>query len=174
MSAAGIRAIYRFAAKNPSLPVTIIKGPDRLAGGEVATPDPVSPARNGCPEARTGARRLARLSLHEGRHDRVCGGVDHWYAVELSGGDRLEFALEHGGGLRLELYGIRGISTVARGEAGFSYRVPLARNNRGNRYVRVVAPTDATRTVQYKLVVKAGRRASPTGRKTKAVSSSPP
>ncbi len=162
MSARGIRALYRFAARHPSMPVTIIKGPDRVAGGKVATPDPVSPVVKGCPETSTGARRLTRASVGEGSHGRICGGVDHWYALELSGGDHLAFSLEHGGGLKLELYGIRGISTVARGKAGFGYRVPLARNNRGDRYLRVVAPRKMGRkAVPYKLMVKPISSSSP-------------
>ena len=153
MSAVGIRDLYRFASKHPALPVTIIPGPDTLEGGEAAAPDPVSPARKACPEAAVGARRLIRLGLGKRHHSRVCGGVDHWFALELTGGDRLNFNLEHGGGIRLELYGIRGISTVARGRKGLSYKVPRARNNRGDRFVRVVAPKDPGRVVPYSLEV---------------------
>ena len=158
MRARGIRALYRFASKHPALPVRIIPGPDHLEGESVATPDPVSPARKGCPEAALGVRRLTRLGQGKGHHRLVCGGVDHWYALELSGGDQLNLKLEHGGGLRLELYGIRGISTVARGAKGISYTVPLARNNRGDRFIRVVAPKDPSRVVPYTLEAIVGGR----------------
>ena len=155
MSARGIRALYKFAAKHPAMPVTIIPGPDQLPGGGVASPDTVAPGSEDCPEASVGARRLTRLKA--GKHqDRSCGGVDHWYALELSGGDRLELKLAHGGGLSLELYGIRGISAVARGKRGISYKVPLARNNRGDRFVRVVARNKGAGVVPYSLEVSVG------------------
>lgn len=151
MRANDARELYRFAARHPGMPVRIIRGPDRVAGVPVR-PDPVGPEVPGCPEAAVGARRLTRIQLG-GQvlvHDRTCGGVDHWYALELQGGDVIAVSLAHSGRLRVELYGIRAISTVARGKRGLTFRVPLAPRNRGNRYLRVVATSDV---VPYTLQV---------------------
>ncbi len=155
MAAAHIRALYRFAARHPSMPVTVIRGMDRVDGAAVK-PDR-RPARvASCPEAAVGARRLRRITVGAKARDRICGGVDHWYALELQGGDKVRLELQHGSKLRAELYGIRAISTVARGRSGFSYRVPLARNNRGDRFVRVVAPRSQKRAAPYMLKVILG------------------
>jgi hypothetical protein len=149
MRAADAKELYRFAARHPRMPVRIIRGPDLVAGVPVR-PDPVRPDVPGCPEAAVGARRLRQLQLGGSIHDRTCGGVDHWYALELQGGDVIAVSLTHGGALRAELYGIRAISTVARGVRGFTFRVPLAPRNRGNRYLRVVA---TSKVVPYTLQV---------------------
>ena len=158
MSEAGIKAVYRFASRHPSLPVTVIQGVDRVRGKRVA-PDAVGRRRKGCPESAIGARRLGRLKVGQVLHERVCGGVDHWYALELQGGDRVSLKLDHRGGLKLELYGIKGISTVATGTHGLNFLVPLARNNRGHRYVRVVAPRDPKLALPYTLKVTMGGNA---------------
>lgn len=131
--------VYRVALRHPRMPVTFLRGPDRV-GGKLMRPTPRGAAPRTCPEAALGVRRLRRIRPGEPHRHRVCGGVDHWFALELSGGDLVNVRLEHRGKLRVELYGIRAISSVARGKHGFAYRVPAVHNNRGDRLVRVVAP----------------------------------
>jgi hypothetical protein len=133
-----LRRLYAFAVRHPRLPFTFIRELDRHGGRAVAV-DPVGRRVPACPEEVAGARPLRRLAIGRDLHDRVCGGVDHWYALELGGGDRLAVRVQHGGLLRVELYGIRAISTVAAGQFGLDHDVPLARDNRGDRYLRIVA-----------------------------------
>lgn len=144
------RALYRFARRHPDLQVRIVAGPDMVGGKRVA-PDPRGRRDPRCAEAALGVRRLRRIPLNSQVHDRVCGGVDHWFAFELKGGDAISVRLLHGGGLRAELYGIRAISTVARGDRGFDFRVPHAPTNRGRRYLRIVSPPRASRATPYTL-----------------------
>ena len=134
-----IRLLYKVAVKNPGMPVTFIRGLDRIRG-EAVKPDADGPALDRCAEAALGVRRLRRLTINRPLHHRVCGGVDHWYALELSGGDVLTVQLKHQGALRVEFFGIRAISSVRAGRFGLQHRVPLAHHNRGDRYLRVVAP----------------------------------
>jgi hypothetical protein len=134
-----IRDLYRFAVRHPGMPVRVIRGPDRL-GGRILEPDPERRARPDCPESALGVRRLRRIRTGRPLHDRICG-VDHWYALELSGGDLVSVRLIQDGDLRVELFGIRAISAILAGRGGFDYKVPKVTKNRGDRYIRVVAPT---------------------------------
>ena len=153
MRPADIRALYAVAVKNPSMPVTFVRGLDRV-GGRPVSPDAVRPPRRGCPAAAVGARRLRRLATGAQIHDRLCGGVDHWYSVQLQGGDVTTVKLQHTGGLRVELYGIRAISAIASGDRGFVHRIPLAHRNRGDRFVRVTSTVaDKVRFHPYTLSV---------------------
>ena len=145
---ADIRLLYGVAVKHPSMPVTFIRQLDRV-GGRPVSPDPVRPPLPGCPEAAAGARKLRRLATGAQIHDRVCGGVDHWYSIPLQGGDVTSVRLRHGGGLRVELYGIRAISAIASGRRGFVHRIPLAHRNRGDRFVRVVASSGARKRRRF-------------------------
>jgi len=142
MRPADIRLLYGVAVRHPSMPVTFIRGLDRV-GARPVKPDRKRPPIKGCPEAAVGARRLRRLATGGQVHDRVCGGVDHWYAVPMEGGDVTSVKLQHAGGLRVELFGIKAISAIASGERGFVFRLPLAHRNRGDRFVRVMAPAGA-------------------------------
>lgn len=142
MRPADIRRLYNVAARHPSMPVTFVRGLDRIKGKPV-TPSPVRAAVPGCPEAASGARRLRRLATNTQVHDRVCGGVDHWYSIQLEGGDVTSVRLKHSGGLRVELFGIRAISAIASGTRGFVHRIPLAPRNRGDRFVRITTTTTA-------------------------------
>jgi hypothetical protein len=148
-----IRELYRFARRHPGMRVRIIRGFDRV-GGRRVTPSMAGPRDPRCPEAGVGVRRLKSLRVSGTRvHDRVCGGVDHWYSLRLRGGDLINVALTHEGGLTVELYGIRAISTIAAGRFGFSYRVPLVQKNRGDRYLRVVASHRSRAGTAYTLEV---------------------
>jgi hypothetical protein len=82
--------------------------------------------------------------------------VDHWYALELTGGDLVSVRLIQDGRLRVELFGIRAISAILGSNSGFEYKVPKVSNNRGDRYIRVVAPNRghaAGKTIPYVLRV---------------------
>lgn len=138
MRPAHIRQLYGVAARHPSMTVTFIRGPDRV-GGRVVIPDPHRRAVKGCPEAALGVRRLRRLRAGAQLHDRICGGVDHWYAIPLGGGDTISVKLAHCADLRIELFGIRAISAIARGRNGFEHRIPRAPKNRGDRFLRVTS-----------------------------------
>lgn len=144
MRPADIRRLYKVAARHPSMPVTFVRGVDRVRGKPV-TPSPVRAPVAGCPEASLGARRLRRLATGTHIHDRVCGGVDHWYSIHLEGGDVTSVRLKHSGGLRVELFGIRAISAIASGTRGFVHRIPLAPRNRGDRFVRITTSTNPGR-----------------------------
>jgi hypothetical protein len=135
-----IRELFRFARRHPRIRVQIIRGLDRVNGRPVELSE-------------GGVKRLRRLRVGGAVvHDRVREGVDHWFALELRGGDAITVTLTHKGALRAELYGIRAISTVTNGKYGFSYLVPQVQKNRGNRYLRVVAPRRRT-AVPYTLEV---------------------
>jgi hypothetical protein len=135
LRAADLKRVFAFARRHPGIAV-------RYTRARLVLP---AAGRGVCPEAKRGVARLTRASLNRRVHGRVCGGVDRWFAVELQGGDVLEVELVQRGGLRLELYGIRAISTVIRGSsAGLRFRVPLAKRNRGLRYLRLVAPPKGT------------------------------
>jgi len=141
MRAADIRSLFEFARRHPGLRVKVIRDVD-LAEGKRVAPDGRGPVDPRCPAASVGVRRLRRIRIGGAPiHANICGGVDHWYALELSGGDVITANLRQPGGLSVQLYGIRAISTVASGKHGLSHRVPLARDNRGQRYLRVVAPS---------------------------------
>jgi hypothetical protein len=146
-----LRRLYTFAVRHPRLPFTFIRDLDRH-GGQALEIDRVGRQARGCPEEAVGVRALRRLAIGRDLHDRVCGGVDHWYAFELKGGDRLAVRVQHAGELRVELYGIRAISTVASGRFGLDHDVPLARDNRGDRYLRIVAGV-GRRVAPYTLAV---------------------
>lgn len=128
--------VFSFARSHPGLEIRILEHLDRV-GEQPVAPDRGSPHRPDCPEAGLGLRRLRRAELGEHLHDRVCGGVDHWWVFELKGGETLRARIQQAGFLRMELYGIRGISTVAAGRFGFDHTVPPADANRGDRYLRV-------------------------------------
>lgn len=131
LRAADLKRVFAFARRHPGIAV-------RYTRAAIASP---AAPKGACPESRFGATRMVRAPLSRRIHGRVCGGVDRWFAVELQGGDVLEVELAQRGGLRVELYGIRAISEVTRGGAtGLRYRVPLAKRNRGLRYLRIVAP----------------------------------
>lgn len=132
---ADLRLVFAYARAHPGMPVRFTRKllPPPTGSGSVQ-------ATGLCAEARLGVRRVRVASFRKPMQDRICGGVDHWYAVPLQGGDVLSVALEHAGSLRVELYGIRAISTIARGRRGFRFRLPERRANRGARYLRVVAP----------------------------------
>jgi hypothetical protein len=157
-----LRLLYRTAVRHPAMRVTFVRGQDRVDGRAVR-PDPVGPQQARCPEASTGVRRLGRLAVGRAVHDRVCGGVDHWYALSMAGGTALSAGLSHGGALSLELYGIKAISAIAAGRHGLQHRIPQARHNRGDRYLRVVAPgprRGGARFFPYTLTVSISGRAS--------------
>ena len=142
-----LRLLYRVAQRHAPLAISFIGPRDRVAERELQ-----SLLRGNCPSG-WGVRRLKRLPWGVAVHDRVCPGVDHWYAVPLQGGDHLVSSLNHSGGLRVELYGIRAISRIASGSFGLEHRVPVVQANRGARYLRVVsatsgAPTSYTLRVQ--------------------------
>lgn len=145
-----IRRLYRVAARHPSMPVTFVRGLDRV-GGKAVVPAATRPAVKGCPEAAIGVRRLRRLATGAQVHDRRCGGVDHWYSIPLEGGDVTSVKLNHGGGLRVELFGIKAISAIAAGPHGFAHRIPRAPRNRGDRFIRVTGA--AKEAVPYTLSV---------------------
>ncbi len=136
MRPADIRRLYRVAVRHPSMPVIFIRGRDRV-GGKAVVPAATRPAVKGCPEAAVGLRRLRRLATGAQVHDRRCGGVDHWYSIPLVGGDVTSVKLNHGGGLRVELFGIKAISAIAGGRHGFVHRIPRAPRNRGDRFIRI-------------------------------------
>jgi len=159
MREADIRELFAYAQMHPGLSVRVIRGPD-VVQGVALKPDALGVRGGGaarldphCPEARMGVRRLERIRVGQTVPYRICGGVDHWFGVELVGGDVIHVELRHRGGLRVELYGIRGISIVAGGRSGFTHRVPLARNNRGLRYLRVVASSTVA-PVPYTLLLR--------------------
>lgn len=133
---ADLRLVFAYARAHPGMPVRFTRKllPDPSVGSGAVK------AGGLCSEAHLGVRRVRVASSSLPIHDRICGGVDHWYAVPLQGGDVLSVALDQAGSLRLELYGIRAISTIARGQRGFRFRLPERRANRGARYLRVVAP----------------------------------
>ncbi len=143
LRAADLKRVFAFAKRYPGIAVRYTRAPVTVSLG-----------RGGCPEAQRGVARMTLAPLNRQLHGRVCGGVDRWFAVELQGGDVLDVQLlQRAGGLRVELYGIRAISTVTRGGvAGLRYRVPLARRSRGWRYLRLVAPE--TGTVGFSLRVQ--------------------
>ena len=128
-----LKQVYRLAVRHPGMKVSFIPGPD--GRGELERPPGAK--RLACPEAAIGLRRLRPIAQSRVQHDRICGGVDHWYSVELRGGDTVAVRLQHGGALRAELYGMRAISTVAEGRFGFEHRVPDAQRFRGARYLRI-------------------------------------
>jgi hypothetical protein len=141
-----LRRVYRFAVSHPGLKVSFVPGPDARGALDVR-------ATGGCPEAALGVRRLRPAHQASTQHDRICGGVDHWYSVELRGGDTISVRLEHSGALGAELYGMRAISTVATGRYGFEHRVPDAHHFRGARYLRVSAAPGTRATIPYTLAV---------------------
>ena len=150
MRPAHIRLLYQVAARHPGMTVKFIRGLDQL-GHRTVIPDASRPLDPRCPDATVGLRRLRRLALNRQLRGRVCGGVDHWYALALGGGDVISVRLDHGGDLRAELIGVRAISSVARGARGFVHRVPMGPRNRGDRYLRITSP--GSRTVAYTLSV---------------------
>lgn len=152
MRPADIFELYSFAVQHPRLRVRILRGPDRVAGA-VVIPSPRGRRREACPEAALGVRRVRHVRIRRPVTDRVCGGVDHWYALQLTAGNVIRVRLHHPGPLRVELYGIRAISTVTTGRRGFTYKVPLVRNNRGDRYLRVTSTARADEVVPYTLAV---------------------
>ncbi|MBW2732678.1 MAG: L,D-transpeptidase [Deltaproteobacteria bacterium] len=118
-----LKQIYALARRSPSLLVFFSE-----------EPDPLRPAG-------TGVQPLRVLKYGRWTHGRLHGGVDHWFALDLQRGDVLSLTLGPSDGVVvMELYGIRAISPVARGELSLRYRVPLAASNRGFRYLRLVAP----------------------------------
>jgi hypothetical protein len=147
--------LYRFAIRHPGIKVSFVRGPDPrgvstlLTARERDTP---------CPDTAIGLRRLRRIGFDRPQHDRICGGVDHWYAVELRGGEAVTVRLQHGGRLRAELYGMRAISTVAEGQYGFEHRVPHAHRFRGARYLRILASRPASAALPYTLSLTLGSR----------------
>ena len=131
-----LRWLYGYAIRHPGLELLVTPDLDQV-GGRTVMPSSDRPPQPGCPEARLGVRRLRRAPFGTPQHDRVCGGVDHWWAMELKGGETLRVQLQHAGALRAELFGLRGISEVARGRLGFQHVVPVAPRNRGDRYLRI-------------------------------------
>jgi hypothetical protein len=152
MRPADLRYLYAVAVRHPAMAVSFVRAGERRAREVERTRRPP----RGCAEAAVGVRPLRRLRLDVVEHDRVCGGVDHWYAVELRGGDTLSLRAQHAGALRLELYGIRAISTVAEGRHQLDHTVPLAHRNRGDRYLRVVAPAGSRGNLPYTLCATLG------------------
>jgi hypothetical protein len=134
-----IKELYTYAIRHPRMEVKVIRGPDRV-NGQLFQPVREAPAIPGCPEASLGALKLRTIRSNQPLNHRVCGGVDHWYAIDLKGGDVLHVRLAHAGQLRVELFGIRGISAITSSKDAIHYKVPLARRNRGARYLRVTAP----------------------------------
>jgi hypothetical protein len=131
-----LQLLYRVAVRHPGMEVRIIDEPDRV-GDQTVQVERDARADPRCSEVAVGIRRLERIVTSTPLHGRICGGVDHWYALELKGGDAVSVRLGHGGDLLVELYGIRAISTVAVGRFGFEHLVPVAHRNRGDRYLRV-------------------------------------
>ncbi|MCK5800179.1 MAG: L,D-transpeptidase [Deltaproteobacteria bacterium] len=132
--------VFAFASKHPGTSIRytreVISLRRRARGSRAAA--------SYCPEATLGVRRLRAVSLGKPLHDRICGGVDHWFSVVLQGGEIVSVSLQHRGALRLELYGIRAISPVARGTWALRHYVLQKPMNRGARYLRVVAPAHGT------------------------------
>jgi hypothetical protein len=150
-----LRWLYRFAVRHPALQVRVLPGPDLLEGQAVSPPaERAAPAD--CPEAGVGLRRLRRAALGGYLHDRICGGVDHWFAVELKGGERVRARIQHRGALRVELFGLRGISQVAGGRFGFEHTIPPTFRDRGDRYLRITDPGGAA-AQPYTLELSVGR-----------------
>ncbi|MCA9668956.1 MAG: L,D-transpeptidase [Myxococcales bacterium] len=139
MRVVDVREVFAFARRRPRLRVRLVRAADPRPTALVAR----GPRIASCRESALGIRRPSRLArARRASHGRVCGGVDHWWRVELQGGDHLRVELDHRGKLRVELYGIRAISSVAGGRFGLSHRVPRGPRNRGDRYLRIVAPRD--------------------------------
>jgi hypothetical protein len=151
-----LRWLYRFAVQHPVLQVRVLPGPD-LLDGQAVSPPPERAAPADCPEASAGLRRLRRAALGGYLHDRICGGVDHWYAVELKGGERLRARIQHRGALRVELFGLRGISQVAAGRFGFEHTIPPSYRDRGDRYLRITDTSDGSAAQPYTLELATGR-----------------
>lgn len=156
MRSADIRQLYGVARSSPGIRVRFTSAVEAAAGqlhqqrcGRHDTHPTMAPR----------ARRLRQLRLGRNVRGSACDGVDHWFAVNLQGGDRLTVRLKHRGDLRLELYGIRAISRISRGRFSLNFVVPVARHNRGDRYLRVVAPeqsvTGQARVVHRRSVVTA-------------------
>jgi len=151
-----LRWLYGFALRHPGLPLRVLPGPD-LLDGEAVSPPAERAAPPDCPEAGLGVRRLRRAALGSYLHDRICGGVDHWWAVELKGGERLRARVQHGGALQVELYGLRGISPVAAGRFGFEHSVPLTYRDRGDRYLRITDGGGRAAAHPYTMELVVGR-----------------
>ncbi|MCC6748265.1 MAG: L,D-transpeptidase [Deltaproteobacteria bacterium] len=131
-----LRELFRLARRRPRIPVVFTDAPDAEAERRLAA----AGNSTDCPESGIGVRRMGRLGPGAAHHDRSCGGVDHWYAITLQSGDLVSAELDHDGSLRLELYGLRAISTLANGTRRVLHRVPRLARYRGERYLRVVAP----------------------------------
>jgi hypothetical protein len=143
MKPSDIKELYSYALQHPHMLVKVIRGADRIRGQLVA-PVREGPSIPGCLEASLGVLKLQTIHSDQPLNRRVCGGVDHWYAIDLKGGDVLHVRLAHAGLLRVELFGIRGISAIVGSKDTIHYKVPLAPQNRGARYLRVTAPGWAT------------------------------
>jgi hypothetical protein len=133
-----LRELYQVAVRYPSMPVTFLAGPDRLEDHPVEL-DRRPELSLACPESKWGIRRLSRLGPGHEVHDRLCGNIDHWYAIELKGGDALSVQVQHAGSLWVELYGPRAISIIAEGRFGLEFSVPCVQRNRADRYLRITA-----------------------------------
>lgn len=131
MRPADLAKVYDFAVGHPGLPVTISSKPDPRAR-QLRAHLPGCDGR--------GVRPLGRLRGRDTRIERQCPGTDHWFAIELQGGDLLRVQADGGPPPKIELYGIRLISRVVGGRGEIELRVPHQRHNRGDRFLRVVAP----------------------------------
>jgi hypothetical protein len=119
MRAADLHWLYRLLVTHPSVRVAF-------------TRRAITPAKGG-----TLPRRLGVLRIGRSVSGRISKRRDHWFAVWLKGGDLLEAQLDHDGSLGIELYGIRGISSVARGQRGLRFRLPVRVKNSGYRFLRI-------------------------------------
>ena len=150
MRPADLRRFFTLSRRYPNAKVIAMHARDRRAEAVLSRKG----SAKDCPEATLGVRRLETIGDGAQRVDRVCGDVDHWYAVQLQRGDHLGVVLHHDGNLALELYGIRAISPVSGGRFSLHHTVPLAQYNRGPRYLRIFVPVarrKTTGTVSYSL-----------------------
>jgi|GEM_PF-4397590 hypothetical protein len=125
---ADLKAFYKVAKKNPGMAITFTEEEDRagvarlvkkLGGGRCAGIRPLRPEPRGVIQ------------------DELCAGADHWYSVSLQAENELTLSLSGETRLRIELYGIRGLTAIAGPSRKLNYRVPKAEQNRGARYIRI-------------------------------------
>jgi hypothetical protein len=157
-----LRLLFQVARRHPSMSVAFLGDPDRV-DGRIVEPDRTHPALPGCDEAALGVRRMTPLVSERGDvHDRICGGVDHWYSLGVENGDLVSVDLRHAGDLRVELYGARAISAVASSIHGLDHRIsPGEGSGRSERYLRVTSTGPTSAFSPYTLRVRVGAQTSP-------------
>lgn len=73
--------------------------------------------------------------LKANQRSRLCSR-DEWFKIPLESGDKIRIELNQS--LKLELYGIRGISVIAEATQSLFFIMKEAPKNRGTRYLRVI------------------------------------